>query len=109
MIALPSYAQGAPSQFFETLYDVPVMPGMIELPEKALVFDKPSGRVAQAGAAAKSVPREAITAFYAETLPQLGWASTGPNSYVREGEKLVVSVGYAAGYQVVDFTLSPAR
>lgn len=108
VLSAPSFAQGAPSRFFEALYDVPVMPGLSELPDKSLVFDKPSGRVAQASAAGKSVAGEAIRAFYAETLPQLGWAPVGADTYVREGEKLVLSVGSQAGYNVVQFTLAPA-
>ena len=109
VFSLPSFAQGAPSRFFETLYDVPVMPGLSELPDKALVFDKPEGRIAQAGAAGKTVQTAQIRAFYAETLPQLGWSPLGADSYIREGEKLVLSIAPEAGYNVVRFTLAPAH
>lgn len=104
--AFPVRAE-TPPRFFETLYDVPVMPGLQELPEKALVFDKPSGRIAQAGAAARDVPEQAIKAFYAAALPQLGWAPAGADSWRRDGEKLVFSYARQGPYGVVQLTLSP--
>lgn len=109
LLTVPALAAEAETRFFETLYDVPVMPGMTELPDKALVFDKPDGRIAQAGAAGKGVTGQGIRAFYAASLPQLGWAPIGGDSYAREGEKLVLSVAYEAGYSTVRLTLSPAR
>lgn len=105
----PAYAGAEDTRFFETLYDVPVMPGLAEMPDRALVFDKPEGRFAQAGAAGKGVTEAGIRAFYAASLPQLGWKLTGADSYVREGEKLVLSVGSEGPWRVARFTLSPAR
>lgn len=113
ILAAPWGAGAADARFFETLYDIPVMPGMAELPDRALTFDKPEGRFAQAGAAGAGVSAAAIKAFYAASLPQLGWTPSGVDSgadaYVREGEKLTLSVGSEGGYQVARFTLSPAR
>jgi hypothetical protein len=109
LLSGPVLAADGDARFFETLYDVPVMPGLSELPEKALVFDKPSGRIAQAGAAGNKVSGQDIRAFYAASLPQLGWAPAGPDMYAREGEKLVLSVAYEAGYSTVRFTLSPVH
>lgn len=109
LLAAPPGAKAADARFFETLYDVPVMPGMAELPDRSLVFDKPEGRFAQAGAAGKEVSEEGIRAFYKASLPQLGWAPAGGDSYVREGEKLTLSVASEGPYKVARFTLSPAR
>ncbi len=109
LLAAPLSVRAEEARFFETLYDVPVMPGMAELPDRSLVFDKPEGRFAQAGAAGKSVSEQGIRAFYAASLPQLGWKPSGADSYVREGEKLVLSVASEGVYKVARFTLSPAR
>lgn len=109
LLAAPLGAKAADARFFETLYDVPVMPGMAELPDRSLVFDKPEGRFAQAGAAGEKVTEEGIKAFYKASLPQLGWAPAGADSYIREGEKLTLSVGSEGVYKVARFTLSPAR
>lgn len=105
----PVRAAAGETAFFETLYDVPVMPGLAEMPDRALVFDKPEGRFAQAGAAGKGVTEQGIRAFYAASLPQLGWQAAGGDSYIREGEKLVLSVGSEGAWRVARFTLSPAR
>lgn len=103
--------EGAKAQeraaFFETLYDVPVMPGLVELPEAALAFDKPSGRIAQAEAAGRGVSRHDIKAFYREALPQLGWLERPDGSYRREGEVLQLEIREEEGYKIVHFTLSP--
>lgn len=109
LLAAPLGAAAADARFFETLYDIPVMPGMAELPDRALTFDKPEGRFAQAGAAGSGVTAEGIRAFYKASLPQLGWTPVGVDAYIREGEKLTLSVGSEGGYQVARFTLSPAR
>lgn len=109
LLAAPHGAGAADTRFFETLSDIPVMPGLAELPDRALTFDKPEGRFAQAGAAGKGVTAQAIKAFYAASLPQLGWTPSGADSYIREGEKLALSVGSEGPYQVVRFTLSPAQ
>lgn len=113
LCALLCLANGAaaqePAAFFETLYDVPVMPGLEELPQGALAFDKPSGRIAQAQAAGRGVSRHEIQAFYREALPQLGWLERPDGSYRREGEVLQLEIREEQGYEIVHFTLSPLR
>lgn len=75
--------------FFSVLGDVPVMEGLAELPESALLFDKPAGRVAEVTAKGL-VKKAAIIRFYDETLPQLGWSVIGSGVYSKEGEKLML-------------------
>ena len=41
-----------------------------------MVFDTPAGRIVEA-VASGAVTRDEVLAFYAETLPQLGWDEGG--------------------------------
>lgn len=105
VIGFKSYA--AEALFFDTLYDVPIMPGMEEIPDMALSFDKPDGRIAQAGATVDLIKEEAIIAFYQESLKQMGWQKRGANAYVREGEKLEILIEKTGTSQLVRFYLKP--
>ena len=105
LIGFKSYA--AESMFFESLYDVPIMPGLEEVPEMAMSFDKPDGRISQAAAIAPQVERQDIMAFYQESLPQMGWQPSGHNHYVREGEELEISIEKTEASQIVRFLLKP--
>jgi len=92
--------------FFETLYDVPVMEGLIEIPDMAMTFDKPNGRISQAGAMMKYTSPQQVQAFYDEALIQLGWKSLKENEYIREGETLLIS--YERD-KTVEFLLKPLQ
>ena len=92
--------------------DIPVMPGLEPSAEAETVFDTPAGRIVTVSATAPA-PASRVSAFYAESLPALGWRPAGPGRYVREGEALHLSVqaAPASGTRqvVVQFTLSPIR
>ncbi len=104
LILLPFSGKAQQSAFFETLYDVPVMDGIVEIPDMALTFDKPNGRIAQAGAQTGKHSNAEIQGFYAQILPQLGWRKVGEGHYTREGESLVISFERA---KTVKFLLKP--
>ena len=53
------------------------MPGLIPIAGSDLVFDKPEGRIVEAQAQGAS-SRAKVQAFYAASLPQLGWRSRRP-------------------------------
>ena len=102
-------AQGGPAPvFFEALYDVPVMPGLEEVKDQAMLFDKPDGRIASVVAASKTLSVADITAFYDASLPQLGWKKVKQNQYVRANDRLVLDLSKNPPLTVVHFTLSPA-
>ena len=68
----PGAAGGSATGGFVTgIEDVPLMAGLVDRPDAALVFDKPSGRIVEAYATSAS-SRAEVVAFYAETLPELG-------------------------------------
>jgi hypothetical protein len=105
LICLPVSARA--EVFFNTLYDVPVMPGLSEVPDMALSFDKPAGRIAQAGAIVGELSEESIYSFYEQSLKQLGWQAQQGNIYVRDGEKLEISIRKTGQSAVVQFMLRP--
>lgn len=117
------------SVFLSVVEDVPLMPGLVEDEAGAVVFDAAQGRIAETvavGASAGSPGRAAVLAFYAETLPALGWRADGEARWAREGEILSlefedapidVPPGAKAGAKqdggakgiAVRFSLSPAN
>jgi hypothetical protein len=86
--------------------DLPLMPGLAEVEDAGVIFDKPDGRIVQAYAQGE-VAREAVLAFYHQTLPQLGWRPTGAATFRREGEALSLSFLDGGGALIVRFTLVP--
>lgn len=94
-------------QFFTTLNDVPLMPGLQEITEQAVLFDKPGGRIAESTAATEAHNAEAIRNFYDRTLPQLGWSREGANVFTRQDEQLEVNIEESAGYNIVHITVRP--
>ncbi|MGQ0663416.1 MAG: hypothetical protein ACT4P2_07480 [Pseudomonadota bacterium] len=106
--ASPSRSAAAGDGFFAALEDLPVMPGLVELAERGVVFDAPEGRIVEVYAEG-TVGREDVLGFYASTLPQLGWRPAGPSDFRREGERLILEfpAGGAAGRLLVRFYLAP--
>lgn len=109
---IPS-AYGADTQFFELLNDIPIMPGLEEIQNNTLVFDKAAGRIVQIDAFAhQNNPKlntDSIMSFYDESLPQLGWQKVQKHTYIRENEKLEIYVRHENGFYIARFILSPTR
>ncbi len=99
--------------FFAAVNDLPRMPALREAADGALVFDSPSGRIAEVYAAG-TASRESVLDFYAQTLPQLGWAAESATRFRREGEVLDIQFPDAGGDSAatrsltVRFSLAPA-
>lgn len=96
----------AASGFLSIAEDVPLMPGLAENADAAAVFDKPSGRIANAEAKG-AVSANAVRQFYSATLPQLGWQSLGTEQYRRDRERLRFSFAGRDGALTVRFELLP--
>jgi hypothetical protein len=84
----------APSQlraadFFRSIDDLPLAPGLTELVEEGVEFESPAGRIVTAVAGGDARP-EAIQAFYRKALPSLGWSSAPGGTYRRDGEVLTL-------------------
>jgi hypothetical protein len=101
-------APAAGSGFVVGIGDLPLMAGLAPVAGQVVLFDKPDGRIVQA-VARGDVAAEAVSGFYARTLPQLGWRPAGPDRYLRDGEVLALEfVGPAErGPVTVRFTLNP--
>jgi hypothetical protein len=82
---------GAGQAFVAGFEDLPLMPGLTQILDAGVVFDTPSGRIIEAYAEGP-VGREEVAAFYARTLPQLGWQAVRGTQYLREGERLRVEI-----------------
>lgn len=105
LLASPAPAWAADG-FLSVADDVPLMPGLAEAADTATVFDKPAGRIASTEASGK-VAATAVRRFYAETLPQLGWAPAGPELYRRDSEQLRLTFAGRDGALTVRFELLP--
>lgn len=116
LAAAPSgvWAQSRPVQspkaaFLSVIDDVPLMPGLTERADAAVVFDKPEGRIVETEATGRLVRAEVLK-FYAASLPQLGWRARSEGRFLRDKEELVLSfVSGTGGALTVRFTLSPDR
>ena len=93
--------------FFEMLPDVPLMDGLYEVSEGALVFDKPGGRIIESLAVTENMDANKLAAFYDVTLPQLGWLAVAPGRFVRQGETLSYRIVPQADSLLIYFEVRP--
>ena len=98
-------AQGV--QFFESLQDVPLMPGLTEHTGDTLFYDKPGGRVVELVADMDGFSQEAVQEYYLSALPQFGWENTGPNSFSRQGESLELAFEADEGANLLRVLVQP--
>ena len=99
----PALAQ---ARFVSGTEDLPLMMGLNEVEDAGLVFDTPAGRLVEARAEG-ALAASAVRAFYAETLPQLGWRPLESGDYFREGEILNIDITEGNGRLAVCFALTP--
>lgn len=99
-----SMAQG--TEFLRDVEDLPLAPGLVEDPAARVAFDKPEGRIVQAAASGRADPA-AVRAFYAQTLPALGWQSGPEQAWGRDGETLRVFVEANGDFVIVRFAIAP--
>lgn len=104
-----SISANAQTVFFQTLYDVPVMEGLSELPEMALSYDKADGRVASAAATYESKEISNVYTFYNKVLPEFGWMRQSEGVYARDGETLTITREWLGAGWLVTFALNPAK
>ena len=101
-----AYRSGG-QQFFESLNDVPLMPGLYELLDESVVFDKAQGRIIESSAASDELAEAEIKGFYEQALPQMGWERITPQTFVRQDERLTMELKEQDNYSIVQFTVSP--
>ena len=92
--------------FVDGFEDLPLMPGLVNVPAASVSFDAAIGRIVVAFAEGKVRMPDVLT-FYAETLPQLGWSVDRTGRWTREGEVLTVDTVVEGDGLVVRFELTP--
>ena len=96
--------------FISVIDDLPLMAGLVEVKGSALVFSTPQGRIAEVsakGTSGNAARPKKVVAFYARTLPQLGWKAVGASNWVREGERLRLAVLVKKNTLIAQFSLTP--
>ena len=93
--------------FLAGLEDVPLPPDLSEVAGKGMVFDSPQGRIVDADATGEATEAQ-VLAFYAQSLPQLGWTRLSDTLYRSETETLRLSIDRSkAPLLSVHYTLTP--
>ncbi len=107
LLAASAFAQEA--GYLRYLPDVPLMAGMSEQQEQAMIFDKAEGRVIESIALAGTSSAKDVQEFYQRTLPQLGWKQASPQRFLRNDEQLIVKWEKLPDGPIVRFSVSPKQ
>ncbi len=102
VLAAPARADQA---YLSELEDLPLAPGLVEHPGGVL-FDSPGGRIIDATADGDTTVA-AVTGFYSQTLPALGWSRQADGSYRRDTERLRITVDGSRRPLTVHFSVEP--
>jgi len=105
LAATPAWSQES-ATYLSGIEDLPLMPGLVEIGGASTIFDANSGRIVEAYAAGR-VDRDDVMAFYARTLPALGWQAELPSRFRREGETLAIDFLDGGERLTVRFTINP--
>lgn len=93
-------------------FDVPVMPGLAEVPEARVTFDKEEGSIIETVLEGQIKAGRAQT-WYAGSLPGLGWvlesATASRQVYRRSEDRLVIDYGGTDGGTRVRLLREPAE
>jgi hypothetical protein len=79
------------AEFFRSIDDLPLAPGLTEVAEEGVEFESPAGRIVTAVASGNGGP-DAVRTFYRKALPPLGWTIAPGDTYRREGEVLTLTL-----------------
>ncbi|MBM3518786.1 MAG: hypothetical protein FJX56_13170 [Alphaproteobacteria bacterium] len=103
----PGAALAQEAAFVGGTEDVPLMPGLADLPDRLVVFDAPGGRIVEAFATG-AVGRAELRRFYDEALAALGWRAARPFVWTRAAETLTIDVPEETdGKAAVRFSIHP--
>jgi hypothetical protein len=94
--------------FFAGIEDLPLAPGLHEIPEESLIYDTSAGRIVQAYAQGRGTI-DRIKEFYQITLPQLGWQVLGKTLFRREAETLEFKLSKTTGGVRLVVRLTPVE
>ena len=74
--------------FIKGIADLPILTSMVEIADETALYDKPEGRIVSLAFDYNATTPNAITGFYHQTLPSLGWQHRGIGLYTRGHETL---------------------
>ncbi len=96
-------------QFFSSMQDVPLMPGLVEVEDRSFSFDKPEGQIIQVTALIDdNYTKENVLYFYNATLPQFGWGRVSDLRFFRQDEHLDISFEDEGAQRFVKINMKPA-
>lgn len=107
LLALFAGGAVADSAYLADVDDLPLPPGLSEDESARVVFDKPEGRIVEAQASGSGTP-SSVSAFYADTLPALGWLARGDGAWSRGGEMLQLTLSRNGQQVTVRYLITPA-
>lgn len=87
--------------------DIPLMPGLEEMPSESLTFDTPEGMISESAASSATLAPEQIKRFYSLVLPDMGWREDSSGLFVRQSDRLRIEIAEKDGVTVTRFTLYP--
>lgn len=93
--------------FFLQIEDMPLMPGLTELTDETISYDKPEGRIIESYAIMEDISRAQVTLYYKATLPQFGWGAVKENVFFRGREYLELSFVERAGKSFLRVMVKP--
>jgi hypothetical protein len=105
-ILLVMPAIGRAEGFFREPADLPLMPGLHELTDEAIVFEYPEGRLVKV-AARGILTAEAVLAYYAAALPEFGWDVVARDKYRRDGERLSMELSSQRRQVTIRISITP--
>jgi len=97
---------------------LPIMPGLAELTDETILFDKPEGRLLEAQlvteTAAPEMKAADIEAWYQQALLANGWSEKpsdmgGARKYVRRGEVLHINIVETGSQLTLTLSLAPSQ
>jgi hypothetical protein len=109
LLALGFAAITAPvraESFLAAYEDLPLAPGLTEVPGEGVSFDSPGGRIVESYARG-AVKAAEVLKFYSVTLPQLGWTRESDTVYRREAEVLRLEPAADKGGVTLRYSISP--
>ncbi len=106
LLPLATHRGRADGGFLAGIEDLPLMPGLREIHELTMIFDKPDGRLIRAVAKGE-IDLASVWRFYDDTLPQLGWRRLATGHFVRDGESLRISAEKNGARLTVRFAIAP--
>lgn len=109
LLAVAAWLWAAPLRadgFVDGIEDLPLMPGLVAVPEASGSFEALVGRIVVAFAEG-AVPMQDVRTFYDATLPQLGWRRLPNGHWARADEELSLDAVVERGGLVVRFELVP--